>query len=64
MLPSGLGGDVVLTHGEIFGERADAVLVGLGVDRVGRGEATDLQTGLYHDAGQVVTQHDRKGLGQ
>ena len=57
-------GDVVLVHGEVFGEGADAVLAGFGVHGVAGLEATYPRAGLDHDAGQVVAQHDRKFVRQ
>jgi hypothetical protein len=60
----GLGGDVALVDGEVFGEGADAVLSGFGVHRVAGRESAHPRTGLNHDAGQVVAQHDRKLVGQ
>jgi len=56
----GLGGDVALVDGEVFGEGADAVLSGFGVHLVAGRESAHPRTGLNHDAGQVVAQHDRK----
>ena len=56
---SGLGSDVALVDGEVFGEGADAVLPGFGVHLVAGRESAHPRTGLNHDAGQVVAQHDR-----
>jgi len=60
----GLDREIVLVHGDAFGEGADAAVAWSRVDLVAHGEAGHGRSDAGHDAGEVVAEDEWRLVGE